>query len=248
MNRRAAGRIEFELIRMQAVAMHVASGTARVCGGTRTEEGMKGSGGMAGVTDRARWSIPTGRLTSKLHVLVPRDHYAPFTVRVCHACRGEYGMGLREGFGTLRDSRGAMVFSGQWHTGRMHGRGRYRVPRGDGEDDVDAVYEGQFVDGKQHGHGTYQYQGLCYDGLWQRGSRSGHGVLRQGGVVVYEGEWRDGTMVSWNLCRARVELQRVCRRLRWLVVGLSQVLLLLSVLALFAGIALHALVMRAPQG
>ncbi|XP_049892455.1 MORN repeat-containing protein 2 isoform X2 [Epinephelus moara] len=74
------------------------------------------------------------------------------------------GVMMRSGSGK-HTSAGGIIYTGEWHEDKMHGRGTLQHPSG-------ALYEGEFKDNMYHGTGTYTFpDGSTYKG-WRETGRS----------------------------------------------------------------------------
>lgn len=129
---------------------------------------------------------------------------------------GEFIGNARDGF--VRDGEGeeyeneSLVYSGGWKNGTRYGNGLLY------EDNV-IRYNGEWKDGEWNGYGKIYdkegnvsieglWMGLCdgemnYEGEWKEyecganrivryGRPEGHGKYTENGVLVYEGEWKNG--------------------------------------------------------
>ena len=95
------------------------------------------------------------------------------------------GKASGEGRFTWRGNHGENVYQGEFHEGRLHGRGVYRWA-------VGACYDGELRDGRQHGRGTHTWPGGGrYQGEWRDGKRHGQGTYIGASGARYEGQWRN---------------------------------------------------------
>eukprot|EP00741_Cyanophora_paradoxa_P025073 tig00000342_g24201.t1 len=75
-------------------------------------------------------------------------------------------------------------YSGDWHDGMRHGKGRYSYENKD-------VYEGEWRESRRYGRGQMKYcNGDLYEGEWVNDRRDGFGSMRYAGREYYEGMWR----------------------------------------------------------
>ncbi|XP_040001023.1 MORN repeat-containing protein 2 isoform X3 [Xiphias gladius] len=72
------------------------------------------------------------------------------------------GVMMRSGAGKHTSANG-IIYTGEWHEDKMHGRGTLQHPSG-------GLYEGEFKDNMYHGTGTYTFpDGSIYKGWREKG-------------------------------------------------------------------------------
>ncbi|ELU11324.1 hypothetical protein CAPTEDRAFT_180366 [Capitella teleta] len=103
---------------------------------------------------------------------------------------GELLDGLRHGFGTFRCADGKMSYTGDWHKGKKHGKGRI-----DYDPEGASFYEGDWVGNAKHGWGARCYpSGNIYQGMWFNNIRHGDGTMRWlNRDQMYTGQWENAT-------------------------------------------------------
>ncbi|XP_019134506.2 MORN repeat-containing protein 2 [Larimichthys crocea] len=98
----------------------------------------------------------------------------------CSRCAS--GVMMRSGAGK-HTSEGGVIYTGEWHEDKMHGRGTLQHPSG-------ALYEGEFKDNMYHGTGTYTFpDGCTYKGHFQENRLEGEGTFTNPQGLVWTGEF-----------------------------------------------------------
>ena len=104
------------------------------------------------------------------------------------AWSGSCSNGRAEGFGTVQWSKDAIAIetdAGEWHDGRMTGKGVQTWPTG--------RYEGELADGEPSGRGVLTLQKLRYEGEFRSSKPNGTGSLTVGNETL-RGTWKDGCL------------------------------------------------------
>jgi hypothetical protein len=109
---------------------------------------------------------------------------------------GTYAGGCKDGYadGTGQAS-GIATYSGEFRSGRKHGRGVKRWPWGD-------LYEGDFIDDRKQGSGIYTWSvdgpwsGERYSGGFEADNRDGFGTYVWPTGEAYNGHWLQDQMVG----------------------------------------------------
>ncbi|MFN1808388.1 hypothetical protein ACK2GQ_18390 [Clostridioides difficile] len=74
---------------------------------------------------------------------------------------GEFKGGKMEGYGICYNSKGEVLYEGEWKNNLIHGKGTYIWEKG-------KKYIGEFMHGKKHGQGTFYLNNeLVYEGTWK---------------------------------------------------------------------------------
>lgn len=74
---------------------------------------------------------------------------------------GEFKDSKMDGNGSCFNSKGELIYDGEWKRGQIHGQGRYIWNK-------DKWYEGEFQQGQKHGVGTFYLNGEpTYSGTWK---------------------------------------------------------------------------------
>src|SRR3712207_6782104 len=69
--------------------------------------------------------------------------------------------GKMDGEGSCFNSKGELVYSGEWLKGQIHGKGKYIWNK-------NKYYEGDFVQGEKHGYGSFYLNSQpVYTGTWK---------------------------------------------------------------------------------
>jgi len=99
---------------------------------------------------------------------------------------GEFERGLYHGKGHLKAKNGD-TYVGYFERGKPAGKMRIEYATGD-------VYDGELRSGRFHGKGKFEYHdGLgMYEGDWERGASSGHGMRIYSNGSRYVGSFQDG--------------------------------------------------------
>lgn len=109
---------------------------------------------------------------------------------------GEVLKGKRHGLGTFRSGQTAIVYIGEWVTGKRYGKGKMVY-------DAEGVsyYEGDWIDNKMFGWGVRRYpSGNIYEGMWVNDVRHGEGTMRWfDKSQTYSGQWENGVQVSQSM-------------------------------------------------
>uniref|UniRef100_A0A3Q3IX02 MORN repeat containing 2 n=2 Tax=Monopterus albus TaxID=43700 RepID=A0A3Q3IX02_MONAL len=96
--------------------------------------------------------------------------------------RSESGVIMRSGTGKHTSPSG-VIYNGEWHEDKMHGRGTLQHPSG-------ALYEGEFRDNMYHGTGTYTFpDGSTYKGHFHKNRLEGEGAFTNTEGLVWTGEF-----------------------------------------------------------
>lgn len=165
-------------------------------------------------------------------VLVPVPTYAQTCKVLDPELVGTYSGGCKDGYADgLGQATGIASYTGEFRSGRKHGRGIKRWPWGD-------RYEGEFVDDRKQGSGTYiwgvdgPWAGEKYSGAFMADWREGLGTYSWPTGETYTGLWSQDQLVGSTssvlferiLAHARADAEamvavgrpgvRVCRPLR----------------------------------
>ncbi|KAF7658445.1 hypothetical protein LDENG_00012420 [Lucifuga dentata] len=106
--------------------------------------------------------------------------------------RSTSGVMMRSGSGTHTSASG-IIYTGEWHEDKMHGRGTLQHPSG-------AVYEGEFKDNMYHGTGTYTFpDGSSYTGPFNENRLEGEGALTNTTGLVWTGEFHGKAALGLKL-------------------------------------------------
>ncbi|XP_028256309.1 MORN repeat-containing protein 2 [Parambassis ranga] len=98
-------------------------------------------------------------------------------------CQSASGSLMRSGTGK-HTSAGGVIYTGDWHEDKMHGRGTLQHPCG-------ATYEGEFRDNMYHGTGTYTFpDGSVYRGHFHKNRLEGDGAFINTQGLVWTGEFQ----------------------------------------------------------
>ncbi|XP_076007682.1 MORN repeat-containing protein 2 isoform X2 [Genypterus blacodes] len=90
------------------------------------------------------------------------------------------GVRMRTGTGKHTSASG-IIYNGDWHEDKMHGRGTLHHPSG-------AVYEGEFQDNMYHGTGVYTFpDGTTYTGPFHKNKLEGEGAFTDTQGLVWVG-------------------------------------------------------------
>lgn len=102
---------------------------------------------------------------------------------------GEFYEGLKEGFGTWKESKTGASYVGEWKRSRPNG---YGIFISEVDPSKGTKYEGEWKNGLKHGPGTEQYRdsGDVYVGHFNNGKAEGEGKYIWNSGSVYEGEFR----------------------------------------------------------
>ena len=74
---------------------------------------------------------------------------------------GDFKDGKMDGNGSCFNSKGELIYDGEWKLGQIHGKGKYIWNR-------NKWYEGDFQQGEKHGEGTFYLNGdPVYQGTWK---------------------------------------------------------------------------------
>ncbi|XP_026217268.1 MORN repeat-containing protein 2 isoform X1 [Anabas testudineus] len=96
--------------------------------------------------------------------------------------RSATGVILRSGTGKHISANG-ILYTGEWHEDKMHGRGTLQHPSG-------ALYEGEFKDNMYHGTGIYTFpDGSTYKGHFYENRLEGEGAFTDTKGLVWTGEF-----------------------------------------------------------
>ncbi|XP_071447156.1 alsin [Hetaerina americana] len=106
---------------------------------------------------------------------------------------GQWKDGQYHGHGIMRYANGA-VYEGEWKNGVPEGHGIHK--EGHFLSSVASVYVGDWVAGCKHGYGVMDdiLTGQKYLGMWERGERSGSGL-----IVSLDGIYHEGTFVRGSI-------------------------------------------------
>ncbi|XP_020495160.2 MORN repeat-containing protein 2 [Labrus bergylta] len=89
---------------------------------------------------------------------------------------------MRSGTGK-HTSAGGVIYTGEWHEDKMHGRGTLQHPSG-------AIYEGGFKDNMYEGAGTYTFpDGSVYKGQFHKDRLEGEGAFTDTQGLAWTGEF-----------------------------------------------------------
>ncbi|XP_020351339.1 radial spoke head 10 homolog B isoform X4 [Oncorhynchus kisutch] len=102
---------------------------------------------------------------------------------------GEVCSGIRHGVGTYRCANSSVIYRGQWHHSKRHGKGTIYYNQ-----EATSWYEGELVNNNREGWGVRCYpSGNLYEGQWRNNVRHGEGRMRwlQLGQQ-YSGIWENG--------------------------------------------------------
>ncbi|XP_035002995.1 MORN repeat-containing protein 2 isoform X1 [Hippoglossus stenolepis] len=92
------------------------------------------------------------------------------------------GVMVRTGVGK-QTTANWIVYTGEWHEDKMHGRGTLQFPSG-------VMYEGEFKDNMFHGTGTYTFtDGSTYKGQFHKNRLKGDGAFTNTQGLVWTGEF-----------------------------------------------------------
>ncbi|XP_071357931.1 MORN repeat-containing protein 2 [Trachinotus anak] len=96
--------------------------------------------------------------------------------------RSASGALMRSGIGKHTSVNG-IIYTGEWHDDKMHGRGTLQHPSG-------ALYEGEFKENMYHGTGTYTFpDGSTYKGPFHKNRLEGEGAFTNTQGVAWTGEF-----------------------------------------------------------
>ncbi|XP_056153551.1 radial spoke head 10 homolog B [Lampris incognitus] len=103
--------------------------------------------------------------------------------------QGQVHAAVRHGVGSHKCADSSVVYRGQWHHGKRHGKGIIYYNQ-----DATSWYEGEWVNNNRQGWGVRRYpSGNVYEGVWQNNSRHGDGTMRWLNLgQEYSGTWQDG--------------------------------------------------------
>ena len=74
---------------------------------------------------------------------------------------GEFGLGLKQGFGRYTYYSSGDKYEGEWQNDQLHGQGTYTYSCGE-------VYRGEYRSGKKHGLGMYYFEdGAVMKATWE---------------------------------------------------------------------------------
>ncbi|KAK6328282.1 hypothetical protein J4Q44_G00002600 [Coregonus suidteri] len=102
---------------------------------------------------------------------------------------GEVCSGIRHGVGTYRCANASVIYRGQWHHSKRHGKGTIYYNQ-----EVTSWYEGEWVNNNREGWGVRCYpSGNLYEGQWRNNMRHGEGSMRWRQLgQQYRGRWENG--------------------------------------------------------
>jgi len=103
---------------------------------------------------------------------------------------GEFSNNKRQGHG-LRVYNDGQRYIGEWYADKRAGLGVHTWPTGGG-----VKYDGHFNNDQRHGYGMMEGNGIMYRGDWFKNKKHGFGLMTLSNGVEYDGEFRDGKVVS----------------------------------------------------
>ncbi|XP_041830133.1 radial spoke head 10 homolog B isoform X2 [Melanotaenia boesemani] len=102
---------------------------------------------------------------------------------------GHVNNGIIHGIGSFKCAKTSLLYRGQWHIGKWHGKGTVYY-----NEDQTSWYKGDWVLNSIEGWGERRYlSGNIYSGEWRNNMRHGEGTMRwlkEG--QQYVGGWKDG--------------------------------------------------------
>uniref|UniRef100_A0A3Q0RKN7 MORN repeat containing 2 n=1 Tax=Amphilophus citrinellus TaxID=61819 RepID=A0A3Q0RKN7_AMPCI len=106
--------------------------------------------------------------------------------------RSACGATVRSGVGKHTSASG-IIYTGEWHEDKMHGRGTLQHPSG-------ARYKGEFKDNMYHGTGTYTFpDGSVYKGHFHNNRLEGDGSFISADGLVWTGEFHSKAALALKL-------------------------------------------------
>ena len=74
---------------------------------------------------------------------------------------GEFGLGLKQGFGRYTFYSSGDIYEGEWQNDQPHGQGTYTYSCGE-------VFRGEYHSGKKNGLGKYRFDdGTTMNAIWE---------------------------------------------------------------------------------
>lgn len=123
---------------------------------------------------------------------------------------GEFNLGLKHGFGTLKSANGESIYSGDWELGKFQGDGIFinplYEPNSRDESDLEyenlsnltknwVRYEGGFFEGKMNDLGTLHFfNGEKFRGKFVNGRVNGEGSYYKNSGDIIMGFWENGIL------------------------------------------------------
>lgn len=103
---------------------------------------------------------------------------------------GEWQSGKPHGFTTIIDTKGTVVYEGEFKEGKRHGLGRQLFESGD-------MYDGGWNQGRLHDRGVYYFtNGDKLYGMWREGLYDGIGVFHYSDGSISRRVYKDGLLMS----------------------------------------------------
>ncbi|KAM4624517.1 radial spoke head 10 homolog B [Polymixia lowei] len=115
--------------------------------------------------------------------------YGKYTWLDGSSYEGEVYNAIRHGIGTYKCANSSVVYRGQWHHGKRHGKGLIYYNQ-----DATSWYEGDWVNNNREGWGLRCYSsGNVYEGEWKNNVRHGEGKMTWKKIgQQYSGTWQNG--------------------------------------------------------
>jgi len=103
---------------------------------------------------------------------------------------GYWQQGKPDGFASVIDQKGTVVYEGEFKGGRRHGLGRQLFESGD-------MYDGGWQEGRLHDRGVYYFtNGDKLYGMWNKGIYDGIGVFHYADGSISRRVYKDGLLMS----------------------------------------------------
>jgi hypothetical protein len=104
--------------------------------------------------------------------------------------KGDWQKGKLNGFATVVDQKGTVMYEGEFKDGKRHGLGRQLFESGD-------MYDGGWKQGRLHDRGVYYFtNGDRLYGMWREGIYDGIGMFHYADGSISRREYRDGLLMS----------------------------------------------------
>ncbi len=135
---------------------------------------------------------------------------------------GNFYEGKENGFGSLYDMTGKLVYQGDFENGKMSGKGSFFYSNGDyyegevresgmrhgsglyvqvGENNVNSIYDGDWQRNRRYGSGTFVHSsGSNYTGDFHEDMRHGRGILQHVDGFIIEGTFQKNELNGRGIC------------------------------------------------